>query len=158
MDYKQKYEEAKEWIESIYLELTYEQQKQAETFFPELKESEDERIRKEIMDFVVGPTILNDGKREKYLAWLEKQGEQKPITKMSVSDELYEHIRNTCACIDDAITCNSIKDVRDYLAQAKTDAKIALDMVKQNPTDEEMKTVLQTEYEKGRADVIAEFE
>ena len=56
--------------------------------------------------------------------------EQKPITKIPVSDELYEHIRNTCACIDDAINCNSIKDVRDYLAQAKTDANIALDMVR----------------------------
>lgn len=61
---------------------------------------------------------------------LDKQNEQKPIAKMSVSDELYEHIRNTCACIDDAISCNNIKDIRDFLAQARTDSSIALDMVR----------------------------
>ena len=42
----------------------------------ELLENEDERIRKEIMNFVVANTICKDERREKYLAWLEKQDEQ----------------------------------------------------------------------------------
>ena len=46
--------------------------------FPELKESEDEKTRKELMGFVVINTISNDQRRIKYLRWLEKQGEQNP--------------------------------------------------------------------------------
>ena len=43
---------------------------------PELRESEDERIRKELIEFV---TIVADSKSNKmeWIAWLEKQGEQK---------------------------------------------------------------------------------
>lgn len=52
-----------------------------ENTFPELKESEDERIRKELISFLQLPHPQFAGKRnqEKWLAWLEKQGEQKPI-------------------------------------------------------------------------------
>ena len=53
------------------------------TIFPELKESEDERIRKELISFLQLPHPQFAGKRnqEKWLAWLEKQGE-KPIDKV----------------------------------------------------------------------------
>ena len=49
--------------------------------FPELTESEDERIRKEIIEFLMLPHPQFVGKRhyEEWIAWLEKQGEQKPI-------------------------------------------------------------------------------
>lgn len=49
-----------------------------EEMFPELKESEDERIRKRIYDYI--NVTLDDNEsteKEKWLAWLEKQGEQK---------------------------------------------------------------------------------
>ena len=54
-----------------------------ENIFPELKESEDERIRKEILEFV---TIVADSKSNKmeWIAWLEKQGEQKEYTFKSL--------------------------------------------------------------------------
>ena len=44
--------------------------------FPELKESEDEKVRKEIIDFLKLPHPQFVGKRdhEKWIAWLEKQG------------------------------------------------------------------------------------
>lgn len=51
-----------------------------EEMFPELKESEDERIRKRIYDYI--NVTLDDNEsteKEKWLAWLEKQGEQKPV-------------------------------------------------------------------------------
>lgn len=51
-----------------------------EEMFPELKESEDERTRKEIVQFIrmeVEDEIVGN----KLLAWLEKQGEQKPIER-----------------------------------------------------------------------------
>lgn len=51
-----------------------------ERLFPELKESEDERTRQEIVRFIrmeVEDEIVGN----KWLAWLEKQGEQKPIER-----------------------------------------------------------------------------
>ena len=50
-----------------------------EQIFPELKESEDEKIRKEIIQFLQLPHPQFVGKRnhEEWIAWLEKQGEQK---------------------------------------------------------------------------------
>lgn len=53
------------------------------SFFPELKESEDERIRKELLDFCKNRAeyYSNDPKYKNisaWIAWLEKQSEQKP--------------------------------------------------------------------------------
>lgn len=51
-----------------------------ERLFPELKESEDERTRQEIVRFIrmeVEDEIVGN----KWLAWLDKQGEQKPIER-----------------------------------------------------------------------------
>ena len=52
--------------------------------FPELKEGEDERIRKEILEFFCQ---FENGKLRgvdisSWIAWLEKQGEQKPANKV----------------------------------------------------------------------------
>ena len=47
--------------------------------FPELAESEDERIRKEIIDFLElpHPQFVGNREYEKWIAWLEKQDKQK---------------------------------------------------------------------------------
>ena len=57
--------------------------KQIFRFFPELAESEDERIRKEILNFVRGwlechdkPNAERDERYESWITWLEKQGEE----------------------------------------------------------------------------------
>lgn len=53
----------------------------ASDVFPELNESEDERIRKEITELVMQPTWKTEKefhRRNELCAWLEKQGEQKP--------------------------------------------------------------------------------
>ena len=47
------------------------------TIFPELKESEDERIRKEILQSIRDNMVVIH--KDKCIAWLEKQGEQKSI-------------------------------------------------------------------------------
>ena len=79
--YEKKYNKAQKWIESIYPELSHEQQMEAESFFPELKESEDERIRKEILQSIRDNMVVIH--KDKCIAWLEKQGEQKlPIEKL----------------------------------------------------------------------------
>ena len=71
MDYKEKLKEA---LNSD--NTDYEVVRWIEQNFPELKESEDERIRKGIIRCVKGNMPDNDF-RKKYLAWLEKQGEHK---------------------------------------------------------------------------------
>lgn len=77
MDYKKKYREAQKWIESIYSELSHEQQMEAEAFFPELKESKDERIRKEIIAFIKKRDRSGcDYDYDQWIAWLEKQGSE----------------------------------------------------------------------------------
>ena len=66
------------------------------TIFPELQESEDERIRKEIIDFLGLPHPQFVGKRdhEKWIAWLEKQGEQKSVDKAEPKFKVGDFIIN----------------------------------------------------------------
>lgn len=87
MDYEKKYNEAleraralrREAIEKDYVE---DYVKDYETIFPELRESEDERIRKTLAEYF-GPEVQLDFVRgvpiQKIRDWLEKQKEQKPI-------------------------------------------------------------------------------
>lgn len=56
---------------------------------PELQESEDERIRKELIDAIQGlwdndalPMPLSVKRKDSWLAWLEKQGEQRSTAKV----------------------------------------------------------------------------
>ena len=86
MDYEKKYKEALERARKIHNEH------QAQCFdvmvkvFPELNESEDERIKKEIIKTVelYGPKTGNPKVYNDMLAWLKKQGE--PQDKGEISD------------------------------------------------------------------------
>lgn len=44
--------------------------------------------------------------------------EQESSEKTLFGEELYEHVRNAKACIDDALTCESLVDCTDYCSQA----------------------------------------
>ena len=81
MDYEKKYKEAlermKSWAKGEHPECFSEAQKTAEFIFPELKESEDERIRKSLINFLKSPFVnenITDKKVAPWIAWLEKQG------------------------------------------------------------------------------------
>ena len=65
--YEKKYKDAQKWVESIYTELSHERQMEAEALFPELAESEDERIRKELLTFLDELSKL--GKSMKFDRW-----------------------------------------------------------------------------------------
>lgn len=61
-----------------------------ETIFPELSESEDERIRKEIINFLRSPFVtenITDEKIAPWLAYLEKQKEQEHICDSAQYEE-----------------------------------------------------------------------
>lgn len=113
MDYEQKYKEALERAKDI---LSYKEvrQEDMEYLFPELAESEDERIRKAIK-YCIKQGFIGCGKIENVtpdecLAWLEKQGEQKPMwieedEDSSVNDETNaptEYGKYVDECLNDA--------------------------------------------------------
>ena len=65
--------------------------------FPELKESEDEKVRKAILELVrQSSEILEKKNQEQMLAWLEKKGEQKPA-EWSEDDE--KMLQNILECL-----------------------------------------------------------
>lgn len=80
-------------------------------------ESEDEKIRKWLLNFVQG--IPNDGldfyniNKEQMIAWLEKQGE--PKQEWSETDE--NRFQNIIACIED---CYNEKDAQDLIRWLKS--------------------------------------
>ena len=62
----------------------------ADVVFPELKESEHEKIRKELIQYLKDyPTNLQSGQycRDDFFKWLEKQKEQEPTTQPVWSEE-----------------------------------------------------------------------
>lgn len=101
-----------------------------ETLIPELKESDDEKTRRDLINFVrlYGDSHYSQIDKESAISWLEKQGKSH-VNKLQVSDELYEHIRDTCACIDDALSSEKLADINDYLSMAERSAQSAFDMI-----------------------------
>lgn len=80
-----------------------------ETCFPELKESEDEKIRKQIRAFIKSRgSKITQSKTDAWLAWVDKQGEQKPAIEMKsaeeslgIDSETYNKIVDECIYGDD---------------------------------------------------------
>ena len=72
-------------------------QEVAEKYFPELKESEGEKIRKALIRFHKSTIDVDGIKGEDIIAWLEKQSEQKPAWSEEDEKEvavLEAYIRN----------------------------------------------------------------
>ena len=85
MDYEKKYNEALAWMRGVYPTLTGAAKEDAEHYFPELCESEDELIRKELLAVLNRipsdcqmAIFLTNSKKQRYISYLEKQKEQKP--------------------------------------------------------------------------------
>lgn len=204
MDYEKAYNEAIKRAKAIIdvAEKEEEVYKSAITIFPELRESEDEKIRKALISFLKSPFVnenITDEKVAPWLAWLENQKEYESTDFEYVWDRTdcgdltsaldkysEEAIINMChAWYDKGIElerkswlekqCYTKKDVDDAYLKGicntkheleKQDEKKSQRMVSaeakealyDKPTDEEMKELLRTEYEKGKADTIAEME
>ena len=99
-DYKKKYENALEWIKDIYPTLEGAAKEDAEHYFPELRESEDERIlkiiKKTLISYNRGIILGSLSARDivDCLAWLEKQsGKKFPSLSESVDSNSIEYTR-----------------------------------------------------------------
>ena len=108
-------------------ELSKEQKEKLESIFPELSESEDERIRKALVDtfkFYDSPMnspYLVDISKKDILAWLEKQkiekqGKQKPAEWSEEDERMYRGLHNL---IYSTPYCDSRKEFSDWFKTLK---------------------------------------
>lgn len=88
----------------------------AEKYFPELKESEDERIRKKLIEAVKRDMVVG-GTKDKQLAiaWLVKQGEQKHWSEED--NFMYNRIKNLLT--DISLAPESINSLFDWFKSLK---------------------------------------
>lgn len=135
--------------------------------FPELKESEDEKIRKEIIATIhlyYGEPLEDEA--QEMIAWLEKQGEHANFrNKIQIGDKV---TRNEAGILVNISQLNMVAKERKKQEEPQVyetkDGKVITYSetdgykVEQKSTDNEMKGILRTEYEKGRADAIAEMQ
>lgn len=87
--YEKKYKNALEWARQVINGETGFIRKEVEEVFPELVESEEERIRKELIEFVKS----RSGFKQEYIDWLEKQGKKEV-------DPRYENLEGLIAADD----------------------------------------------------------
>ena len=92
-------------------------------FFPELSISDDELIRKEIIEFLQLPhrQFVGNRKQEKWIAWLEKQGEQNSAD--SYCQENCKGFQETGKCFADG-ECKAKRDAEQNSAWSEEDEKI----------------------------------
>ena len=88
-----------------------------ESIFPELRKSEDEKIRKFLIQMAQNGHGEDKDWWNKCVAWLEKQGEQKP-TEWSEEDErdfnvIYGIIYNSCNAEDASRLIEWLKNLKD---------------------------------------------
>ena len=134
MDYKEKYENALERASKLRVQNPFDTVGQmVEHIFPELKESEDEKIRKSIIKILTKIVVDTNYKElgidfslKDMVAWLEKQSKKKEYTFKSIPRLLNmivpsEKAKSYCQKLIDTLT----KEGYD------TDAKIVADYLKQ---------------------------
>ena len=109
MDYKEK---VIELLKSN--NVTDEQKEKLKEIFPELKESEDERIRKELIDFVKS-RLAGFPQCEKFIAWLEKQGEQNPAWSEEDDNCLSTIIAEFSKCAGKSVSKDEWMRCNDFL-------------------------------------------
>lgn len=106
-------------------ELSKEQKEKLEKIFPELKESEDERIRKELIA-MVKLSCTNGDDADKKIAWIERQVEQKPawseedemfvhglIRGLAAKRDIHRHTTFSSDCIDITETINWLESLKN---------------------------------------------
>lgn len=128
MDYEKKYKEALERAREIikdseirgFKDNLFYTKEDFEAIFPELNESEDEKIRKELISFLQlpHPQFVGERKQEKWIAWLEKQ---EPIAVNWSTDDkkkllIIEQILN---CANLLISSQELTEIKNWLKSLK---------------------------------------
>lgn len=85
MDYKKKYEQALERAKMYQGMIVLPAESMIETIFPELKENDDEKIRKEIIQSIQDNMCVIH--KDECIAWLEKQGHTDSIVEKAKTEK-----------------------------------------------------------------------
>lgn len=90
-NYERKYKKALEWMQSLYSGLHGTTKEEAEKYFPELKESKDDRIVRCLLNYFnhvhYNGIDLKGTDIDEVIAWLEEQSKQK-FVEWSKEDEV----------------------------------------------------------------------
>ena len=149
-DYKEKYKQAVKKIKDLFNEgeqkgftiITY--RKDFEKIFPELKESEDERIRKAILELVrQSSEVLDRQNQNNMIAWLEKQGEQKPTEWKQENREELTEFENAMMHIGDSFFGENAGLDPNNTVTIKEQAELLLELVPSKEWSEEDERNLQ---------------
>ena len=90
--YDEAIEKAKIWQEHLYDVNDKDYADELNYIFPELREElEDDRIRKELLNYLYD-VHDDDEERVNWIAWLEKQDEQKPIDKVELKFKVGDYV------------------------------------------------------------------
>lgn len=125
MDYEKKYQRVLKSIRVLYNQMKYLSSPEAlaitvtlEDNFPELKESPDEGIREEIINYLKSFIPHHDDelvmKSRSWIAWLEKQGEKNPAwseeDKLMIQDAIHwiQEFQKSDRCKDENDMQNSV--------------------------------------------------
>lgn len=90
IDYKEKYEQALAKVKELAID-GYLDAVAVDDIFPEFKEPYDERIRKRIIQALLGD-VLDIEETNEAIDWLKKQGEQKPVEWAKEDIQMYRNI------------------------------------------------------------------
>jgi hypothetical protein len=128
-----RYDEAIEKLRSLHddydtVSTLIDIKEELENIFPELKESEDERVRKAMIDFFKhereeGITVLHYGVNiERMIAWLEKQGEHANFrNKIQIGDKV---TRNEAGILVNISQLNRVAKKREKQDEQKPTDKV----------------------------------
>ena len=109
MTQEEKLEDAKRLYETANADQRY----VLESLFPELKESEDEKVRKALIELVKQSSeILEKNNQNRMIAWLEKQGKQKPTNKVEPKFKVGDWIVS-----NEKLYVYQIEEINDFVAK-----------------------------------------
>ena len=109
MNYEQKYKDALKWMQGLYSGLHGATKEEAERYFPELKESDDEKIRKKLIEHIKANyeadyVLFKKFTPDDVIAWLEEQGKKK-------SAEWSEEDKQMILSIEQVMNCASLLNI-----------------------------------------------
>lgn len=119
-------ETAMKILKELHDKSLYSERTALETIVPELKESEDERIRKDLLAFIKAPYVYDfivHDRVDPWISWLEKQGEQNQ--KWSEKDEeMANDIIEGCLSSEKAYyIAHTSEEIADWLKSIKDRVK-----------------------------------
>lgn len=143
--YEQKYNEIVERIKELHDAGNSLTKKQMEIILPELRDSEDERIRKDVLAFIRREgQHIDKYKWHKWIAWLEKQ---KPV-EWSEDDEI--GLEETMWCVNEAVQNAKTESDKQNAKTAENWLKSLRPQPHWKPNKEQMKALWEI-YQGGKA-------